>query len=629
MPGDGLADKIRSEIAADPKRAYGLILSQELTHGSARGQWYAHCPFHNDTHASWRLDPAKSVWYCDVCREGGDLFDLTKRLHGTTFKGAVTDLAELFALNGHANAPKLLVRTLRYEVRDLEGKLRATHVRREYDNGSKEMPWDPLGTKPAELPLYGINRSFDFSAGDEIIVVEGEKCADSLWERGFLSAATFGTSAIPSDDALKALLRFKVYLWPDNDDIGRVHMRAIATSLLRLGHRDVWWMEWKGAPAKGDAADFDGDLQELFDAAVLYEPPQEKRTRGEFVKDVERKVVEWLWPNYIPLGKLSDLQGDPGSGKSALTAALAAVVSTGGKWPTGQSCQAGGVIMVSGEDDLPDTIRPRLEALGANIGRIITFTLRDEVLFELPRDIPLLENTIKEIKARLVIFDPLDQFVSEELDTNKNQSIRKLLAVLAKLAGEMMISIVVVRHLNKDSNTKNPMYRGGGSIGLNAASRQVFIIGPSPDDIDVKVLAHVKGNCAPPPPSLGFRLESTQLHNPEQEIVTVKWIGEVPFQGWELLQDPQQRAKAVAKGEKLTQTVEALRNILADGAEHEADPIEQQLKAELRVSHATIFEAKKQLGVKSSRKGYPGVWRWRIATDSYKESDDSDSSERW
>ncbi len=159
--------------------------------------------------------------------------------------------------------------TLRYQIRDLEGALKATHVRHEYDDGTKSMPWDPAGVKPAELPLYGINRTYDTADSDIIIVCEGEKATDSLWERGILAAGTVtGAAKIPCDDSLRSLLRFKVLLWPDADPPGRSHMDAIAARLFELGAKELWRIYWPEAPLHGDAADCTNDIEVLIRNAV-------------------------------------------------------------------------------------------------------------------------------------------------------------------------------------------------------------------------------------------------------------------------------------------------------------------------------------------------------------------------
>lgn len=285
-----LSDLIRQQIQADPQRAYELVLKQELQHktGGAKDELYAWCPFHDDgNEPNWRVNLGKGVWRCDPCGEGGDLFNLVQRIQGGDFKSALKWLAELLSLDQYQNggsqrsAPKSsttsnkdkkLVRTIRYEVRDLGGELKATHLRHEYDDGSKSMPWEPGGVKTAELPLYGVNRLSECADGEAVIVCEGEKDAQSLIDRRENAVGTVtGAGVIPCDEALAALMRFAVYLWPDNDDAGQAHMRQVGERLLTLGHDAVWQVEWSAAPAKGGAADFTGDLAGLLGAALRVE----------------------------------------------------------------------------------------------------------------------------------------------------------------------------------------------------------------------------------------------------------------------------------------------------------------------------------------------------------------------
>ena len=345
------------------------------------------------------------------------------------------------------------------------------------------------------------------------------------------------------------------------------------------------------------------------------------------------KSVEWLWPGRIPLGKCSDLQGDPGEGKSVLTANIAALVSNGGLWPDGSQCEQGRVWMVSSEDDAADTIKPRLAAAGANMKMIIVRTLADE-LITLPEDLGWIQEQVIERQIRLIILDPLDAFVSEELDTNRNQSIRRLLAHLAKLADDANCAIVVVRHLNKDSRTTNPMYRGGGSIGMNAAARGVLLCGPSPTDRNLKVLACVKSNLMTMPPSLGYRLVGAPvtIQGTEQEIVKVQWEGEVEWSARDLLQEPEAKhIPTAAENEKLELAKELLTAIFADGNDHPAADVEEMIAQQAKLSHGLLVAARKELGIRARKKGFGGVWMWcapRVNEESEdpEESEDFDSS---
>jgi hypothetical protein len=290
-----LADDVRGEICRDPRRAYETVLDMSLMRKSGSQELIARCPLHDDTRPSLRVDLDKAVWYCDPCGKGGDLFDLAQAWWGLDFPKTAGRLAGLLGAsyrNGNSapseplrqapqSAIRKLVRRLAYEIRDLDGGIKATHHRIEYSDGTKDMPWEPKGVQPRELPLFQIEKTADSVDGETIILCEGEKAAAALWTRRLLAVGTVcgadqhGTK-VHCDGSLMALVRFDVVLWPDNDDSGRTHMQAHSTALVRLGCKSVRWLSWPDAPPKGDAADFEGtdtDLNEMISRASVFVAP--------------------------------------------------------------------------------------------------------------------------------------------------------------------------------------------------------------------------------------------------------------------------------------------------------------------------------------------------------------------
>lgn len=265
------ADIIKRYAAANPIPAFAAI-GVELAPRNGSNEMFAFCPGHDDrTTPNLRVSLAKgALATCDVCGLGGTIIDVAiKKWDAGSFGDIKDRLLYTLGLNGIAGAPtdgRKILREIAYEIRDLRGELVATHHRRDFDDGKKRMWW-PQGTKPHELPLYGIERTVDFPDGAEIVICEGEKAADALWDRGFLAVASVtGAAAIPCDESLKSVTRFRVRLWPDSDDPGRQHMARIAARLVALG-ADVRIIEWADAPNGGDAADFSGDVQALIDSA--------------------------------------------------------------------------------------------------------------------------------------------------------------------------------------------------------------------------------------------------------------------------------------------------------------------------------------------------------------------------
>jgi hypothetical protein len=266
---------------------------------------------------------------------------------------------------------------------------------------------------------------------------------------------------------------------------------------------------------------------------------------GKLLSGVEPEEVSWLWPSWLALGKLALVDGDPGLGKSAMTLDLAARVSTGKVFPDGAECEAAGAVLLSAEDGLADTIRPRLDAAGADTSRILALaTVPDENghdrLLSIPEDIPLIEKGIRRVGARLVVVDPLMAFLSGETNSHRDQDVRRALAPLAGLAERTGASVLVVRHLNKAA-ANNPLYRGGGSIGIIGAARMEFVVGKDPQDENRRVVASTKNNLAKPPKSLMFTLEEA-----EGGSVRANWLGQSEVSAKDLLATSQDQEHAGA-----------------------------------------------------------------------------------
>jgi archaellum biogenesis ATPase FlaH len=361
-------------------------------------------------------------------------------------------------------------------------------------------------------------------------------------------------------------------------------------------------------------------------------PKPKGKELGRTPERSEMARIKWLWPGRIPLGKLSDWQGDPGQGKSVVTVDIAATVSRGGTFPDGEACESGIVWIVSAEDDLNDTITPRLVTAGANLENIRVRTLSDGLL-TLPDDLDWIADRVVADEVRLIILDPLDAFMSDDIDANKNQSVRRLLAKLATMAERTGCAVLVIRHLNKDDLTKKAMYRGGGSIGMNAAARQVMLVGPSPSDPKLKVLACTKTNLSGLSPSLAFRLIGVPVPELDgDEIVTVQWEeGTVAWTSDDLLKGPEKKRSG---GTKIETCIAALEEIFADGASHLSEDVDKELRKHGDFSHATIATARRDLGITARKKGFTGVWVLdrgaTIEVGDALETDDADpSDEGW
>jgi hypothetical protein len=244
------------------------------------------------------------------------------------------------------------------------------------------------------------------------------------------------------------------------------------------------------------------------------------------VANIQPRPIRWLWPGRIPRGCVTIFDGDPGLGKSTIIGAdLAARVSRGLEMPPGNGrCQCAepeDVLILSAEDDPETTIRPRLEAAGADLSRVHVLEtiktsayVRDGVEIPeserppvLPHDVDMIEAAMRAHVIALVVIDPLVAYFHEELDAHKDQHVRLVLFRLSKLAARTEASITGIRHLNKYGST-NAVYRGGGSIGIIGAARSGLLVAKHPEKPSTFILSVSKTNLCRMPPSLEYSIES-------------------------------------------------------------------------------------------------------------------------
>ena len=340
------------------------------------------------------------------------------------------------------------------------------------------------------------------------------------------------------------------------------------------------------------------------------------------LSDVEPEEIRWLWPGRIPLGKLTILDGDPGTSKTTLALDLAARVSRGEAMPDGSKTDLDrprGIVLLTAEDGLADTIRPRLDAAGADAEQVVALqavtgpTGRER----LPtiQDVGALREGIDAVDAALVILDPLVAYLGSGVDSHRDASVRAVLGGLAQLAEETGVAVLAIRHLNK-SESSNALYRGGGSIAFTASARSVLLAGRDPGDPtrERKVLASSKCNVAEPQTSLAYR--SIMASN---GAVCIEWLGTSPHSADDLLRERPRNGLS-----KLEEAKQWLQDELGDGP---AQTTELEERAELcELSWRTVRRASRELGVKPRKEGYGGPWVWELPDQEHegREQEDDD-----
>ncbi|HPD14445.1 MAG TPA: AAA family ATPase [Planctomycetota bacterium] len=335
--------------------------------------------------------------------------------------------------------------------------------------------------------------------------------------------------------------------------------------------------------------------------------PERSRTSLVEVGSVPTGDVRWLWPHKFPIGKLSLLVGDPGRGKSLLALDLAARLSLGAPWPDGQPnpLPPSSTLLLSAEDDVADTVRPRLEALGADVRRIRSLRglfeggLRKG--FQLPGDLPTLEQAVEDTPdVRLVVLDPLMAFLATGT-ANSNSALRALLATLQEMAERLGFAVLALTHLTKASGAA-PLYRAMGSLALVAASRAVWTLWPDLDEPDRTYFVPLKCNLSPALHAHAYRIGPNPL-NPKQPAII-----------WEPEPIPMALLAASTASpvprQRDQQCVGWLRAVLKDGPVPSAD-IEEAASRE-GYGRNVLARAKRILGVFHEPAGLRGKWLCRL-----------------
>ena len=328
--------------------------------------------------------------------------------------------------------------------------------------------------------------------------------------------------------------------------------------------------------------------------------------------DVHSKPIRWLWPKQIAKGKLTILTGDPGLGKSQISNFIAATVSRGGKWPIdGSSAEKGSVILLNAEDDPGDTIKPRLQAVDADLDNIHLMIgvsedsdIRD---FRLDKDIDRLRyNLDKMSNPQLIIIDPISAYLGG-VDSYKDSEIRSLLTPLTQLAEEYDVSVIAVSHLNKNSD-KKAIHRISGSIGFVASARTAFSVVQDPENAENRLMLPVKNNISKDKEGFSFTIRSVTL---DSGIETSK----VSF-GDQYVQKSVDEVLSGNNNSKpsLTQDAENfLSDFLNDGPKPAKEVLDQA--KEMGIPNKPLRIAAENLKVNKSREGFgkKGKSMWRLS----------------
>ncbi|MEX0642335.1 MAG: AAA family ATPase, partial [Pirellulales bacterium] len=321
---------------------------------------------------------------------------------------------------------------------------------------------------------------------------------------------------------------------------------------------------------------------------------------------VEPEPVKWLWLGRIARGKLTVFSGDPGLGKSFLTLDIAARVTTGAPWPDGGSLRSpGSVVLLSAEDDLADTVRPRLDAAGANVSKIVAIQGIRAVdsrgaydrMVDLSRDLERLNaEVLKCGDCKLVVIDPISAYLGN-VKSHDNGEVRGLLAPLAAMAAKLGVSVIAVNHLRKGDGPA--IYRSMGSIGFVAAARAAYAITKDKDDETGKrrLWLPLKNNIGNDQFGMAFCLTTEGSPNGHPRIV---WEADPVGTKADDALAPVERRRPGPKPEEREKAVKFLRQVLAPGPRLSKEVIDEATNGYGIAKH-TLDRARDEAGVESFR----------------------------
>jgi putative DNA primase/helicase len=626
-----------------------LLLSKLPDVKKSGSGWSARCPAHDDSHASLSVSAGDDGRVLLRCHAGCETSEIVAALG--------LRLANLFPAKPDAprfnqTGPafpsandavdalerRLGPRSASWTYHDLAGIPVGLVVRWDETVGKEIRPvarftdgWR-IKAMPEPRPLYGLTY---LVSADLVIVVEGEKCADAARKLGFVATTSAGGSQSLSKTNWQPLAGKEVWILPDNDEPGRRYAKTVADILIKLKPAPVVriidlpalpdrgdivdWIE-----AHGDAAEPDGMRAEIEALAQAGQPLRptafgpEPRIRCEpdlvCLADVEPQAVPWLWPGRIPLGRLTLLVGRPGAGKSFLTVDLAARVSRATHWPDPGFDRAplGDTLLICAEDDPADTIRPRLDANGADCRRVHLLKAAKlieadgnerSVAFDLS-NVELIRDSLARLPGcKLVIVDPIGSYLGGRVDSHRDNEVRAVLAPLAALAAERGVAVVLVCHTRKATAS----FADDTALGSRAfvgLARSVLHLTSDENDRDRKLFLPGKSNLSASPPGLAFRIVG--------EPAKVEWEPE-PLEGFHADDAMIPGDKEVPRG-PAPKTRDAasdwLADLLKDGP-MAVDEIKIQAK-DAGLAWRTVRRANEVLGIVACKRTFAGGWEWTL-----------------
>jgi len=319
---------------------------------------------------------------------------------------------------------------------------------------------------------------------------------------------------------------------------------------------------------------------------------EEKKTELKMIRmsDVQSQEIEWLWYPFIPYGKLTIVQGDPGDGKTTLILNIAAKLSKGEGLEDGMEVtEPIKVIYQTAEDGLADTVKPRLENAGAECENILVIDENDKLLSMVDER---LEEALEKTHAKMLILDPIQAYLGSGMDMNRANEARDMTKRLGALAEKYKCAIVLIGHMNKAAGNK-AAYRGMGSIDFFAVARSVLLVGRVEGEPNLRAVVQIKNNLAEFGHPKAFSLSENGF----------SWLGDYEITADEVL------GGIAPKANKSEQAKQLLRDLAETNNAMQSNEI-FDLAEEQNISKRTLENAKRELGIRAKK--INNTWYWEL-----------------
>lgn len=334
--------------------------------------------------------------------------------------------------------------------------------------------------------------------------------------------------------------------------------------------------------------ELDNEVQEIFEARA-------PRAVSRKLSEIQLEEVTWMWPNFLADRKITIVDGMPGVGKSTLTSEIASRITTGQAFPNGEAREPRDVVFIAVEDGVADTIKPRVAAAGGNEQHAHFIHIEqdgNEITPDLERHLGCIREAILEIgNVGLLIIDPIMALLGNSVDSYRDQDVRKVTTPLARLAEELNLAILIVRHPNKGSSN-NALLRGGGSMAFIGSARVGWVVGKHPDNPDIRVLAISKSNIGTMDSSLEFRLTNDETYG----CARIEWLGSSKLTADNLYEDQNSEEKSLTE-----EAIEWITEFLAGGGMD--FPSIKREATKYGITDKSLRRAREKLNIEVKRQG--------------------------